>query len=44
RLCNPVIVMAEGTVLTQGTMAEIQANPAVIEAYLGAGAARKVPA
>ena len=39
RLCDPVIVMAEGTVLTQGSMADIQANPAVIEAYLGAGAA-----
>ncbi len=44
RLCDPVIVMAEGTVLTQGSMAEIQANPAVIEAYLGAGAAQKVTA
>ncbi|MEQ9812838.1 MAG: ABC transporter ATP-binding protein [Azospirillaceae bacterium] len=37
RLCNPVIVMAEGTVLTQGTMASIKADPAVIEAYLGGG-------
>lgn len=37
RLCDPVIVMAEGKVLTQGTMAEIKANDAVIEAYLGAG-------
>jgi branched-chain amino acid transport system ATP-binding protein len=36
RLCNPVIVMAEGRVLTQGTMAEIRGNEAVIEAYLGA--------
>jgi branched-chain amino acid transport system ATP-binding protein len=35
RLCDPVIVMAEGRVLTQGTMAEIRRNEAVIEAYLG---------
>jgi branched-chain amino acid transport system ATP-binding protein len=35
RLCDPVVVMAEGRVLTQGTMAEIRADPAVIEAYLG---------
>ncbi len=38
RLCDPVIVMAQGSVLTQGTMAEIRANEAVIEAYLGGGA------
>ena len=36
RLCQPVIVMAEGRVLTQGSMAEIRRNEAVIEAYLGA--------
>jgi branched-chain amino acid transport system ATP-binding protein len=36
RLCQPIIVMAEGRVLTQGTMAEIRRNEAVIEAYLGA--------
>jgi branched-chain amino acid transport system ATP-binding protein len=36
RLCDPVIVMAEGRVLVQGTMAEIRRNEAVIEAYLGA--------
>ncbi|MHA1538434.1 MAG: ABC transporter ATP-binding protein [Alphaproteobacteria bacterium] len=35
RLCDPVIVMAEGSVLTTGTMAEIRANEQVIEAYLG---------
>ena len=35
-LCDPVVVMAEGTVLTQGTMAEIRANPEVLDAYLGA--------
>lgn len=35
-LCNPVVVMAEGTVLTQGTMAEVMENRDVLEAYLGA--------
>jgi len=34
-LCDPVICMAQGTVLAQGTMAEIRANEAVREAYLG---------
>ncbi len=37
RLCDPVIVMAEGAVLMTGTMAEIRANDQVIEAYLGHG-------
>ena len=36
RLCDPVIVMAEGAVLAQGTMDEIKRNESVIEAYLGA--------
>ena len=35
RMCNPVIVMAEGQVLAEGSAAEIQANDDVIEAYLG---------
>ena len=35
QLCDPIIVMAEGKVLGRGTMAEIRANPAVREAYLG---------
>ena len=35
RLCHPVVVMAEGRVLVQGSMAEIRANEAVIQAYLG---------
>jgi branched-chain amino acid transport system ATP-binding protein len=39
RLCEPVIVMAEGEVLTQGSMAEIRSDARVIEAYLGARAA-----
>jgi len=44
RLCNPVICMAEGKVLAQGTLAEIKANEAVIEAYLGTGLKNKVNA
>jgi branched-chain amino acid transport system ATP-binding protein len=42
RLCNPVIVMAEGRVLAQGTADEIKRNEAVIEAYLGRGLKNKV--
>ena len=41
RLCNPVICMAEGAVLAQGTLAEIKANEQVIEAYLGTGLKNK---
>jgi len=36
RLCDPVIVMAEGRVIAQGPMEEIRANPEIIEAYFGA--------
>ncbi len=36
RLCDPVIVMAEGRVLAQGKMAQIKADERVREAYLGA--------
>lgn len=35
RLCDPVIVMAEGRVIAQGPMEEIRANPEIIEAYFG---------
>ena len=41
RLCDPVIVMAEGKVLAQGTIEEIKANEQVIEAYLGTGLKNK---
>lgn len=34
-LCTRVLVLAEGKVLAQGTPAEVRANPAVVEAYLG---------
>jgi branched-chain amino acid transport system ATP-binding protein len=37
RLCDPVIVMAEGGVLAQGTADEVRRNEDVIEAYLGRG-------
>ena len=37
RLCDPVMVMAEGRVLTTGSAAAVLANDAVIEAYLGRG-------
>lgn len=37
RLCDPVIVMAEGSVLAQGSADEIKNNEQVIEAYLGRG-------
>ena len=40
RLCDPVIVMAEGAVLTVGAIDEVKANEQVIEAYLGRGAGR----
>ena len=41
RLCNPVIVMAEGRKLTEGTAEEVKSNEEVIEAYLGRGAAEE---
>ena len=41
RLCDPVIVMAEGSVLAQGTAKEVVTNEAVIEAYLGTGLKNK---
>jgi len=41
RLCDPVIVMAEGRVLAQGKADEIMQNEQVIEAYLGRGLKNK---
>jgi len=32
--CDPVVVMAEGSVLAQGTMAELRTRSEVVEAYL----------
>ena len=34
-LCDPVIVLAEGRVLTQGTMDQVRADDRVIDAYFG---------
>ena len=41
KLCHPVVVMAEGQVLTQGAMAEVMINADVLEAYLGRGGVEK---
>ena len=37
KICDPVICMAEGKVLAEGSLDEIKANEHVIEAYLGTG-------
>ena len=44
KLCDPVICMAEGKVLAEGTLAEIKANEQLIDAYLGTGSKHKKPA
>ena len=41
RLCNPIIVMAEGSVLFEGTSDEVKKNEKVIESYLGRGSKLK---
>ncbi len=41
RLCDPVICMAEGSVLAEGTAEEVKNNEEVIEAYLGHGLKNK---
>ncbi|MAN76062.1 ABC transporter ATP-binding protein [Pelagibacterium flavum] len=35
RLCDPVIVMAQGEVIAKGNMEELRANPMIVEAYFG---------
>jgi ABC-type branched-subunit amino acid transport system ATPase component len=35
RLCDPVVVMAEGRTLAVGTMADHRRNAEVLKAYLG---------
>ena len=37
RLCDPVVVMSEGSVLFKGTSDEVKNNEQVIESYLGRG-------
>ena len=44
RLCDPVIVMAEGKVLAQGTVEQVKNDERVIEAYLGRGLKNKAKA
>ena len=34
RLCNPVVVMAQGRVISQGTMADVRSDQEVLDAYL----------
>ena len=43
RICQHVIVMAEGRTLASGDMAQLRANPEVVKAYLG-GALSENPA
>ena len=44
KLCDPVIVMAQGKVLAQGSAKDIMQNEAVIEAYLGTGSKHRAAA
>jgi len=39
KLCDPVIVLVEGSVLTQGAFSEVANDPRVIDAYFGGAAA-----
>jgi branched-chain amino acid transport system ATP-binding protein len=42
RLCDPVICMAEGKVLAEGTVDQVKNDERVIEAYLGRGLKNKM--
>ncbi len=41
KICDPVIVMAEGSVLFEGEFTDVKTNEDVIEAYLGRGLKNK---
>ena len=41
KICDPVIVMAEGSVLFEGKFSDVKSNEDVIEAYLGRGLKNK---
>jgi len=41
KICDPVIVMAEGSVLFEGKFSDVKSNEEVIEAYLGRGLKNK---
>ena len=41
KICDPVIVMAEGSVLFEGQFSQVKSNEEVIEAYLGRGLKNK---
>ena len=41
KICDPVIVMAEGSVLFEGKFSDVKSNENVIEAYLGRGLKNK---
>ncbi len=44
KVCDHVCVMNRGALIAGGTFAEIAANPAVVDAYLGPGAVNRVMA
>ncbi|MDA0366821.1 MAG: ABC transporter ATP-binding protein [Proteobacteria bacterium] len=44
KLCHPIVVMAEGAVLAQGSMEDIRKNQEVLDAYLGGGRSARIPA
>ncbi|MEM9198032.1 MAG: ABC transporter ATP-binding protein, partial [Pseudomonadota bacterium] len=44
QVSDRVLAVANGRPLAQGSSAEVQSHPAVIEAYLGTSATSKVPA